>query len=282
MKRIFIYALSISFAIILAFIGIGIINYVNKQDTAYGDSYSTELYELKTTMGDLYLNIDLYEEEKAGFKEKLQLLLDEQSAIQEEIEAGNLANQNRLDELASEIESTQSDIVDIETRILQIKTKITEIEERVNDLYTKVNALNRNILTAYVSDYLETEGKEVLTPLVAGVQVGSTSKLYVEGGKIYIGAGVSKVLVSGMILFKDYSNTSSTRYGSIFSPPSILVDARSYCEAGGLAQLVFPPVLLNVTEGKSFTMYFKGANSEIYAKGDSTIMKTYLTVEVVE
>jgi len=66
MKRIFIYALSISFAIILAFTGIGIINYVNKQDTAYGDSYSTELYELKTTMGDLYLNIDLYEEEKAS------------------------------------------------------------------------------------------------------------------------------------------------------------------------------------------------------------------------
>ena len=324
MKRIFIYALSISFAIILAFTGIGIINYVNKQDTAYGDSVSAEIYELKNSMSDLYIDKEAYEEDLQELTDKIDYWIfeqekvkNEQSGYQGELKELDLLIQNLQDqidatldnqllllqkaeyeadkvelekklaecdstlaEIDSELTALNNKVDDIEEQLSTINTEIESLQSQINDLYARVNALNRNILTAYVAEYVENNGAEITLTLTSGVKVGS--KLSVSGGKVVVGSGVSKVIVSGVILFKDMASKTETRYGSLLKNGTACVDARTYCESGGLAQLVFSPVLFSVSNGTTFTFNFKGANSEIYAKGGSSIFKTYLTVEVVE
>lgn len=324
MKKTLWSVIVITLAISIAFSAIGLINYSNKQDIAYGDSVSAEIYELKNSMSDLYIEKESYEEDHAELTEKIdywiftqEMIKNEQTGhrddlyelevmienLQDQINA-TLDNQllllqkaeyeadkaeiekklaecdSALAEIDSELAALNNKVDDIEAQLSTINAEIDTIQSQIDDLYARVNALNRNILTAYVADYVENNGAEITLTLTSGVKVGS--KLSVAGGKVVVGSGVSKVLVSGVILFKDMASKTETRYGSLLKNGTACVDARTYCESGGLAQLVFSPVLFSVANGTTFTFNFKGANSEIYAKGGSSIFKTYLTVEVVE
>ncbi len=324
MKKTFLIFLCFSLIASCVFAFVGTSAHFSKNDSAYSDSVSAEIYELKNSMTDLYIDKESHEEDLAAVMQEIKnwvieqdLIKNEQSGYQDDLkeiellienlqEQINATVDNQLlllqkaeyeadkaeieDKLAecdsalvaidSELSILNDNVKEIESQLSAINGEIDAIQSQINDLYVRVNALNRNIITAYVAEYVENNGAEITLTLTSGVKVGS--KLSVSGGKVVVGSGVSKVLVSGVILFKDMALETETRYGSLLKNGSACVDARTYCESGGLAQLVFSPVLFSVTNGTTFTFNFKGANSEIYAKGGSSIFKTYMTVEVVE
>lgn len=177
-----------------------------------------------------------------------------------------------------------NNLVDPNGATLQVNGDITASEGDFNSL--KINnqeVVAKNILTGKPeSDATLSTTSATKITLVENVNIGD--KLSISSGGIKIGSGVSKVLVSGTILFST-GGTSSTRKGIqiyMYDVSANTTDVVVYNSIGGSVTYTgasCTPFLLEVEENDIIYMYGinQGASGSVVSSTNS-----YLTVEVVE
>lgn len=165
----------------------------------------------------------------------------------------------------------------VENAIMQIETTIIdnlESTSQTDALSAKQGKvlnekIQRNILTANITSTTIPAG--VQTALSAKEQCKVGNKLSIVNGKIKIGTGVSKVLVSGKILLDTTEVTTNFFY--ILQNSNIINRANGY---GIYETLSTAPFLVNVNVNDTFGLsVLTGTNASIYDG-------SYITVEVVE
>lgn len=168
MRRIIMNALICSFAIIIAFTTIGLINYANKQDNAYSESVSAEIFELKNSMSNLYIDKETYEKELAEIEDKIDYWIFEQEMVKNE-QTGHQSELKNIEaminDLQDQINATidnqflllqkaeyEADKVEIEaqisaceTRLAEISTEIATLKGKVSTIESQLSSINREI-----------------------------------------------------------------------------------------------------------------------------------------
>ena len=149
------------------------------------------------------------------------------------------------------------------------------INEKINkNIITALNSSDGDEVTAYGMTYL-TFDKSTL--------VGS--KLSLINGKVKIGAGVSKIMVSGLIRYNSKNNSSSNNYelgAYIFNNDSSAVGCRLTVPASGeniSDTIVLTPRIITAKENDLISLIFYSTTGAITRK---YLSESYLTVEVVE
>ena len=163
----------------------------------------------------------------------------------------------------------------------------TEYADRVDFEKLSINnrrILYKNILTGKpVNDVTLNTTTATKITMVESSKVGDMLSISSDGG-IKIGAGISKVLVSGTVVFST-GGTSSTRKGiQIYMydasvPETIQITYNSVAGSTTYVGASCTPFILEVEENDIIYMYGinQGATGSILTKGSS-----YLTVEVIE
>ena len=149
---------------------------------------------------------------------------------------------------------------------------------------TPVNATNlnsiqeKNIITVYLPNQCNCSVLSVYTKVTGFSELNKIgTRLSLSNDTIVIGAGVSKIKVSGKIGW--YADTGSIKYGRIIKNDTSLAWSTINIPNGAYGEDTFPEILVNVQQGDVISMlyYTEYANDVI-----QNIMRTYMTVEVVE
>ena len=144
-----------------------------------------------------------------------------------------------------------------------------------------------NILTAYLqSDYAmpNTNVAYDLTNMEVAESVGN--KLSLSGGKIVIGAGVSKVKVS--YTAKTVSSANTTRTFTYLiqdisgTATAISQEGSFYSATNQQVNIGYQPRVISVNQGDKFYLRCYGYKNNYIAGATSTFMPTFITVEVIE
>ena len=144
-----------------------------------------------------------------------------------------------------------------------------------------------NIITIYLaSDFTiaNTNTAYDLTNMAVAENVGS--KLSLSGGKIVIGAGVSKVKVS--YTAKTVSSANTTRTFTYLmqdisgTATAISQEGSFYSATNQQVNIGYQPRVISVSEGDKFYLRCYGYKNNYIAGATSTFMPTFLTVEVIE
>ena len=143
----------------------------------------------------------------------------------------------------------------------------------------------KNIITAKAT----ADGDEVTaygnTYLTLGSSVSSGSKLSLVDGKVKIGAGISKIMVSGIVRYYYKNNNSSNKYelgAYIFNNDSSAISCRLTVPASGeniSDTIVLTPRIITAKENDLISLIFYSTTGAITRK---YLSESYLTVEVVE
>lgn len=177
-----------------------------------------------------------------------------------------------LDELVGQInENDTSTSEDISS----ITEDIASLQSQINDKNIITIGLNADTTTTSTSAYQNID-------LSLTNEVGKVgTKLSLSSGKVLIGAGVSKILVSGKI----QTQGESSQWGISIRKNSNTALAENFEGTPGTSwsSLVIPPIPASVTQGDiiKLSIYHNVANTTkpIKAYGGRG---TYLTVEVIE
>ena len=147
--------------------------------------------------------------------------------------------------------------------------------------------LAKNIMTAYLTaDFTIPNTNTVydLTNMAVLESIGD--KLSLSGGKIVIGAGVSKVKVSYTCKTTSAANTTRTftyLMQDINGTATALSQEGSFYSATGQqVNIGYQPRLVSVSQGDTFYLRCYGYKNNTIAGAASTFIPTLLTVEVVE
>lgn len=144
-----------------------------------------------------------------------------------------------------------------------------------------------NIMTIYLqSDYAmpNTNTAYDLTNMAVAESVGN--KLSLSGGKIVIGAGVSKVKVS--YTAKTVSAANTTRTFTYLmqdingTATAISQEGSFYSATNQQVNIGYQPRVVSVSQGDTFYLRCYGYKNNYIAGATSTFMPTFLTVEVIE
>ncbi len=162
MKRLLIYIGIISFSLVLALATLGIVNYVDKENSLDNKTVSAEIFDLQTEVSNLYIDKQTYEEDQAEINAKIEALLEKESISA--IEKTELLK--RLNEVESSIASLEEEIENaigsteelylkkqefeeekqsIEARLTQLELEDTEIKNEISSLSSKVTELENTI-----------------------------------------------------------------------------------------------------------------------------------------
>lgn len=164
-----------------------------------------------------------------------------------------------------------------------VDTKIGTLSNlTTTDKTSVVNAINelngRNILTATTSsDVTLSSTSDTAVDLVLSNSIGS--KLSVSNGKVVIGSGVSKVLISGKANFNTLTSSATQRYFKIKKNNTEILVSRnaSPSNTNGLAMPITPN-LIDVTSGDTISISAQGVSGDVLR---TTNVWTYITIEVV-
>lgn len=139
-----------------------------------------------------------------------------------------------------------------------------------------------NTITALLSSDLELTAGTTSTRLVLDESTKIGSKLSLTNdGKVLIGEGISKVLVSGQVRITNNNETDLSAYNIyIYKNGSIVVSGRGVVEAGKTDGLFQVPFLVEVGEGDLISMGVWKSSSHL-ATLLSNYNSTFLTVEAV-
>ena len=153
----------------------------------------------------------------------------------------------------------------------------TNVEEAINEIVPKTD---KNIITAKLaSSYTLTKTSEYeKLKLTEQSSVGDILSMN-DDGQIVIPDGVTKVIVSGVILWNKII-TSGTKHAHIVRNNTAINHIFMSGVAGETTIMVFPPILADVTAGNLITLEVY-SNSLDIIDGNANA-RTYLTVEVVE
>lgn len=158
---------------------------------------------------------------------------------------------------------------------------MNEIKNVVNSNYTSIlntiNHINEYITASPSSD--ATLSDTIVTKIPLNTSIGVGASLTLNDGEIVVGAGVSKVLVNGNILFTTGGVNSGSIRGIHIQLNGTTVH---YCNIGSTNTYTgasVSPFLLNVQENDKITLC--GFNSTTTGS-IVTKANTFLTVKVVE
>ena len=157
----------------------------------------------------------------------------------------------------------------------------------VDERSLEVNGYNviPSVATASLSAQITNLAVNTYTLIPLNLSNVTGSKLTVnQSGEIVVGAGVSKVKVSGVIAFEAVT-TGGNRHARIvknsYTAANTLGWAWDTFEASDADSLVIPPLVVNVSPGDEIGLYYYTPQSSDKIGGNAQGGRTSLTVEVV-
>lgn len=141
-----------------------------------------------------------------------------------------------------------------------------------------------NIITAKLSADQTVTATSGTISLTISTAVGNKLSLSSTTNKITIGAGVSKVKISGNMRISTSGSSSIGVNLNIFKNDSVYVSSNRTSLAGNSFDgLSTAPKVIDVQEGDTIHMaYWKGNSTQAVSILGNTYGATFLTVEVVE
>ena len=158
-----------------------------------------------------------------------------------------------------------------------------------NDIENSINELNnkaeKNIITITLDNTIANPSVEAYTKVPLTLKESIGNKLSLSENEILIGSGVHHIKVSAKMEFDTGSNTSS-RYIRIINGNSVGDNNTiAWCvkefRANVASFLVIPEVLCSVEEGDLIGLFYYVRNGDKIS-GNSSILRTWLTIEVVD
>lgn len=154
----------------------------------------------------------------------------------------------------------------------------------LNNMLTNINkCLDKNIIEAYIDNTITTNGEWYNLNFNNSVRTGT--KLRLSNGKVYIGAGVSKVRVSACF-FTEEVNSSNISYLWFFIKKNNSSEEATSIMSGTpvhFQTVVISDVIVNVTEGDYINVLVNNPNygsKNIKIRGGK--LNTRLFVEVID
>ena len=173
------------------------------------------------------------------------------------------------------VQNGETKKINVETLMSNLQTQITNLQSQVNDKNAITIGLNADTTTTSTSAYQTID-------LNLTKEVGKVgTKLSLSNGKVLIGSGVTKVLVSGKIQTQQSDNSS---YGLLIKKNDTEVSNNYEGNSGASwSQLTATPILIPVSEGDTIKMsiYHNSSNTTKNVKAYSGY-GTYLTVEAID
>lgn len=175
-------------------------------------------------------------------------------------------------------------IMKVLSNLFGLNKKISASDIAIKDNNGKAktldNYLEKNILTAYFSNFKSTGSLSPVTGLNTGIQIGS--KLSVVDNGIKIGSGISKVLVSGWGFNNSNSNghgfiSGITKNGSLVVSPFSTSSWQTSNATNENITMIISPMLIDVVEGDvvNIGLGINAVTSNSFSRGA-------VTVEVIE
>lgn len=158
---------------------------------------------------------------------------------------------------------------------------MNEIKQVVNENDDKIGELQPNIITAELVNQMSVTAQSGTINLTDAVIVGN--KLSFADGKVIIGAGVSKVKISGNMRVSSSGNSIGVNLNIFKNNDVYAASNRTGIGADGYDGIAVSPKLIEVLEGDTIDMrYWKSSSTQSMTILGNTYGSTYLTVEVVE
>ena len=145
---------------------------------------------------------------------------------------------------------------------------------RIKNIITASNSSDGDEVTAYGMNYLT---------LNSSISTGS--KFSLVDGKVKIGNGVSKIMVSGLVRYYYKNNKASNKYelgAYIYNNDSVVVSCRLTVPASGeniSDTIVLTPRIITAKKNDLISLAFYSTTGQITRK---YLSSSYLTVEVIE
>lgn len=172
------------------------------------------------------------------------------------------------------VQNGETKKINVETLMSNLQTQLTNLQNQVND---------KNIISAGgTSSATATSTGDLRIPITRAIeQIGD--KFTISNNRVYVGAGVSKVLVSGQIYFNLAANRGNALNFYIRKNGSVINGQTN----GGYAStstrnacLSLPPKLISVSQGDYFDWTAYLYNGDVVRTDSSS--NTYLTVEAID
>ena len=271
MKKFWLTVIAISFSIAIVFASIGIINFVQFENTSQTESIegavSADIFDLQTEMSELYLVKEEYLAEQSEINTKLDELSEKD--LEQDAEA------------KAEYEELIARLNEIEELIEQIQSRIDSLQASIDELYSSVEELNRNVVTFGVINggYTFTSVADYVFPLTAVASCGNKISLS-NNTDIVVGKNTSQVLVSFNMAMK--CDSVSPRYSYIYLNGAKHNVVYGYGVAtGAVISMSSSPILINVKEGDILNLVVSGKNGDALYDNSGSCLRTWITVEVV-
>lgn len=145
--------------------------------------------------------------------------------------------------------------------------------------------LIRNILTYSLNADITSLTTNAYTKAAMTTASATGTRLTANNGDIVVGAGVSKLLVSAQVAFTATS-TAGVRHIRIIKNNTVTSSGtmawmKATIPAGANYILTLPPVLINVSENDTISLYYNTPKSDDQINGTTTGAMTFLTADVV-
>lgn len=145
--------------------------------------------------------------------------------------------------------------------------------------------LIRNILTYSLNADITSLTTNAYTKAAMTTASVTGTRLTANNGDIVVGAGVSKLLVSAQVAFTATS-TAGVRHIRIIKNNTVTSSGtmawmKATIPAGASYILTLPPVLINVSQNDTISLYYNTPKSDDQINGTTTGAMTFLTADVV-
>lgn len=183
-----------------------------------------------------------------------------------------MASQN-TDEMPI-VQNGETKKITVETLMSNLQTQLTSLQNQVND---------KNIISAGGTSSVTATGTgDLRIPITRAIeQIGD--KFTISNNRVYVGAGVSKVLVSALAYFNLAANRGAALNFSIRKNGTWVAGLNNggynYTSSTN-ANLAISPRLVSVQEGDYFEYYAYLYNGDVARSDNST--NTYLTIEAID
>ena len=165
--------------------------------------------------------------------------------------------------------------------------KLNNMENGIYNNDSKI-ILKDNKMTIFLdaNQYLAYKNTQVKIPLdTIYNSIGSSLTFDSTNNSIKIGSGISKIKVSGNVLLRNTSSSTSTSNCYLFkNETGFSLQTVQNASNNLYGQVVFPPIIMNVNANDLISLrIFSDANANtIQMRGATDWCITYLTVEVIE
>lgn len=172
------------------------------------------------------------------------------------------------------VQNGETKKINVETLMSNLQTQLTSLQNQVND---------KNIISAGGTSSVTATGTgDLRIPITRAIeQIGD--KFTISNNRVYVGAGVSKVLVSALAYFNLAANRGAALNFSIRKNGTWVAGLNNggynYTSSTN-ANLAISPRLVSVQEGDYFEYYAYLYNGDVARSDNST--NTYLTIEAID